>query len=115
MALLNSTTIFLSIAVFLIIVLLLVGLLVFVRNKLMPKGKVKITINGKKEVEANPGSSLLSTLAEEQIFLPSACGVKATAANANAVSLKVVAISFPQKRAFSAANKYKTIGAWAVK
>ena len=72
----TSAIIFLSIAVFLIIVLLLVGLLVFVRNKLMPKGKVKITINGKKEVEANPGSSLLSTLAEEQIFLPSACGGK---------------------------------------
>ena len=76
MTLLNSTTIILSIAVFLIVVLLLVGLLVFVRNKLMPKGKVKITINGKKEVEVNPGSSLLSTLAEQQIFLPSACGGK---------------------------------------
>ena len=76
MTLLNSTTILLSIAVFLVVVLLLVGLLVFVRNKLMPKRKVKITINDKKEVEVNPGSSLLSTLAEEQVFLPSACGGK---------------------------------------
>ena len=71
-----SSTLILSIIVFLGIVLLLVGLLLFVRNKLMPKGKVKITINGKKEVEVQPGSSLLSTLANEQVFLPSACGGK---------------------------------------
>lgn len=71
-----STTLILSIVVFLGIVLLLVALLLFVRNKLMPKGKVKITINGKKDVEVQPGGSLLSTLANEQIFLPSACGGK---------------------------------------
>ena len=74
----NATTsiILLSIAVFLVIVLLLVGLLVFVRNKLIPQGKVKITINDKKDIEVQPGSSLLTTLANEQIFLPSACGGK---------------------------------------
>ena len=73
----NTTTIILlSIAVFLVIVMLLVGLLVFVRNKLIPQGKVKITINDKKDVEVQPGSSLLTTLANEQIFLPSACGGK---------------------------------------
>lgn len=71
-----TPTLPLSIAVFLGVVLLLVGLLLFVRNRLTPKGKVKITINGKKEVEVQPGSSLLSTLANEQIFLPSACGGK---------------------------------------
>ena len=43
-----TSTIIISIAVFLGIVLLLVALLLFVRNKLMPKGKVKITINGEK-------------------------------------------------------------------
>lgn len=71
-----SSTLPLSIAVFLGVVLLLIGLLLFVRNKLTPKGKVKITINGKKEVEVQPGGSLLSTLANEQVFLPSACGGK---------------------------------------
>jgi Na+-transporting NADH:ubiquinone oxidoreductase subunit F len=71
-----STTLILSVAVFLGIVLLLVALLLWVRNKLLPKGKVKITINGKKELEVQPGSSLLSTLANEQVFLPSACGGK---------------------------------------
>jgi len=33
-----------------------------------------VTINGEKEVEVEVGSSLLSTLAENKIFLPSACG-----------------------------------------
>ena len=50
-----ASTIVLSIAVFLGIVLLLVALLLIVRNKLMPKGKVKITINGEKELEVQPG------------------------------------------------------------
>ena len=71
-----STTLILSIAVFLGIVLLLVALLLIVRNKLMPKGKVKITINGEKKLEVQPGNSLMSTLADEKVFLPSACGGK---------------------------------------
>ena len=71
-----STTLILSIAVFLGIVLLLVALLLWVRNKLMPKGKVKITINGEKELEVQPGNSLMTTLADEKVFLPSACGGK---------------------------------------
>jgi Na+-transporting NADH:ubiquinone oxidoreductase subunit F len=71
-----TTTLILSIAVFLGIVLLLVALLLFVRNKLMPKGKVKITINGEKELEVASGNSLMATLADNQVFLPSACGGK---------------------------------------
>ena len=71
-----TTTLILSIAVFLGIVLLLVDLLLIVRNKLMPKGKVKITINGEKELQVQPGNSLMSTLADEKVFLPSACGGK---------------------------------------
>ena len=71
-----STTLILSIAVFLGIVLLLVALLLWVRNKLMPKGKVKITINDDKTLEVQPGNSLMATLAEEKVFLPSACGGK---------------------------------------
>ncbi len=63
-----------SIAVFLIVTLSLVGLLLFARKKLMPQGKVKIMINNEKEVETDPGSTLLSTMANEKIFIPSACG-----------------------------------------
>ena len=71
-----TTTLILSIAVFLGIMLLLVALLLFVRNKLTPQGKVKITINDDKELKVQPGASLMATLADEKVFLPSACGGK---------------------------------------
>lgn len=72
----NSLTsiVIISVIVFLIVVLIPVAILVIVRKKLAPQGKVKININDEKEIEVEPGSSLLSTLANEQIFLPSACG-----------------------------------------
>ncbi len=70
----TTTIVLLSIAIFLVITLLLVGILIFARAKLMPQGKVKIRINDEKEVETDPGSTLLATLANQKIFLPSACG-----------------------------------------
>ena len=70
----NTSIIILSILVFLVVVLIPVTVLVFVRKKLAPQGKVKININDEKEIEVEPGNSLLGTLANEQIFLPSACG-----------------------------------------
>ena len=65
-----------SVIVFLITVLIPVFLLVFVRKKLTPKGNVHININDERDLEVKPGNTLLQTLAEEQIFLPSACGGK---------------------------------------
>lgn len=68
-------TLIVSIITFLAVTLILVALLLFVKTKLTPAGKVKININnGEKELDVNPGSSLLATLANEKIFLPSACG-----------------------------------------
>ncbi len=69
-----------SIVFFLFVILLLVGLLLYARKKLTPQGKVKITINGDKELEVDPGSTLLSTLSANKIFLPSACGGGGTCA-----------------------------------
>ncbi len=63
-----------SIAIFLLVTLLLVWLLLFARKKLMPQGKVKITINDEKVIETDPGSTLLTTLSTDKIFIPSACG-----------------------------------------
>jgi len=37
-------------------------------------GECKITVNGKKELTVKGGRTLLSTLMEEEIFVPSACG-----------------------------------------
>ncbi len=66
--------ILLSIVVFLGITLLLVSMLLYAKSKLTAGGTVKININEEKELEVAPGSSLLSTLSQEKIFLPSACG-----------------------------------------
>ena len=64
-----------SIAAFLVVTLALVALLLYAKAKLTPSGKVTLNINdGEKELEVSPGSSLLSTLSSEKIFLPSACG-----------------------------------------
>lgn len=63
-----------TVAVFTIVILLLVSLLLYVKAKLSPAGKIKITINGDKVVEVDGGGTLLSTLGSNGIFLPSACG-----------------------------------------
>ncbi|MDE7127987.1 MAG: 2Fe-2S iron-sulfur cluster binding domain-containing protein, partial [Bacteroidales bacterium] len=72
-----TTTILVSVIAIVVITIILVALLLFIKAKLTPSGKVKISINdGKKEIEVTPGSSLLNTLAEQKIFLSSACGGK---------------------------------------
>ncbi|MBQ2978788.1 MAG: NADH:ubiquinone reductase (Na(+)-transporting) subunit F [Bacteroidaceae bacterium] len=63
-----------SIVIFLIIILLLVVILLVAKRYLVPSGKVKITINNDTVVEAETGASLLSTLAAQKVYLPSACG-----------------------------------------
>ena len=70
----TTGTIIATVAAFLLLTLLLVALLLFVKQKLSPSGPVKITINGEKEIEVGSGSTLLTTLGNEKIFLPSACG-----------------------------------------
>ena len=72
----NTFVIITSVIVFLIAVLIPVTILMFVKKKLTPEGNVRININDERELEVKPGNSLLQTLADEQIFLPSACGGK---------------------------------------
>ena len=70
-----STTIITSIAVFLLVILLLVSILLYAKAKLTPPGKLIININnGERELEVEGGGSLLATLGNNKIFLPSACG-----------------------------------------
>ncbi len=68
------TTILSSIAFSLILILILVTVLLIAKAKLLPSGKVKITINGDKVIEVGAGGTLLGTLGDNKIFLPSACG-----------------------------------------
>ena len=68
-------TIIVAIIAFLAVTLLLVGLLLFAKAKLTSSGEVTIDINGgEKVITTESGSTLLATLANNKVFLPSACG-----------------------------------------
>ena len=72
----NMNLILASIGVFLGIILALVIILLVAKKYLSPSGNVNLTINGKDTISVAQGGSLLSTLAENNIYLPSACGGK---------------------------------------
>jgi len=76
----DMTTVVSSVVVFLGFNLLLVYIILYAKNKLTPSGLVKITINGSEQLETEAGSSLLTTLSNQKIFLPSACGGGGTCA-----------------------------------
>ena len=71
-----STTLISAIAIILVVILLLVALLLVLRAKLIPQGNVKITINDDIEHTVPTGGTLISTLGEAGVHLPSACGGK---------------------------------------
>lgn len=64
----SGTILFFAVTIILVIILLIA------KKYLVPSGDVKITINDKTEVEASTGDSLLTTLSNRKIYLPSACG-----------------------------------------
>ena len=72
----GSLTVITAVAIFLIITLVLVAVLLVAKRVLVPSGQVKVTINSDKDVFTQSGSSLLSALAQENVFLSSACGGK---------------------------------------
>ncbi|MGB5943924.1 MAG: NADH:ubiquinone reductase (Na(+)-transporting) subunit F [Leeuwenhoekiella sp.] len=63
-----------TVVAFLALTILLVALLLFTKEKLSPSGPVTITINDEKKIEVASGGTLLSTLGNQKVFLPSACG-----------------------------------------
>ena len=71
----QTTVVVLSIVIFLLAIIAMVGLLLYVKTKLTPKGMVKVNINNDfKVIETNPGDTLLTTLGNNKVLLPSACG-----------------------------------------
>ncbi|MCF0219217.1 MAG: NADH:ubiquinone reductase (Na(+)-transporting) subunit F [Muribaculaceae bacterium] len=73
----NTLTIIAGVAVFLIVTLILVAILLIGKKYLVHTGNAVIDINnGTRSIEMPGGSSLLGTLANGDIFLPSACGGK---------------------------------------
>ncbi|MEI6892913.1 MAG: NADH:ubiquinone reductase (Na(+)-transporting) subunit F [Pontiella sp.] len=77
----NVTYIVSSVVVFSAVIMFLVSLLLIAAKKLVPQGLAKLDINeGNRQIEVKPGASLLTALANEKIFLPSACGGGGTCA-----------------------------------
>ena len=70
---LSSTVVISSVVVFVAVILLLVTILLQAKARLSPSGPVKLNINGD-DVEVESGTTLLTTLSSQKIFLPSACG-----------------------------------------
>ncbi len=68
------TVIIASVVVFLVLILLLVSILLGAKAKLSPSGPVTINVNNEKDIEVGSGGTLLSTLGDNKLFLPSACG-----------------------------------------
>ena len=65
-------------AVILTVTLVLVAVLIYAKARLTPGGNVNIKINDEKMLEVEPGNNLLTTLAQNKIYLPSACGGSGT-------------------------------------
>ncbi|MEM9813939.1 MAG: NADH:ubiquinone reductase (Na(+)-transporting) subunit F, partial [Pseudomonadota bacterium] len=70
----------LGITLFTMIVLALVTVIMAARSRLVSTGNVDITINGEKTISVPAGGKLLQTLAEQKLFVPSACGGGGTCA-----------------------------------
>lgn len=74
----NISYILSSIGVFLVVIIVLVVVLLVAKKYLSPSGKVKLTVNGDTVLEVEQGNSVMNTLNENGIYLPSACGGKAS-------------------------------------
>jgi len=71
--------ILISMAVFLLVITFLVIMLLYARAKLTPQGEATLTINDEAKI-VSPGSTLLTTMSNLNIYLPSACGGGGTCA-----------------------------------
>jgi Na+-transporting NADH:ubiquinone oxidoreductase subunit F len=74
------STVLFAVAAFLVVIMGATAALLYAKQKLIAAGDVKLLINGETEVAVAPGSSLLTALSEQKIFLPSACGGGGTCA-----------------------------------
>ena len=72
--------IFLSVSMFTVVVIGLVGVILGAKKYLLPEGDVTININDQKDIVVPKGGKLMNALAEEGIFVSSACGGGGTCA-----------------------------------
>ncbi len=64
----------LGVLMFTAVVLALVLVILFAKSKLVSTGDIKLTINGEKTAEIAAGGKLLNALADQKLFVSSACG-----------------------------------------
>ncbi|MEL7306049.1 MAG: 2Fe-2S iron-sulfur cluster-binding protein, partial [Myxococcota bacterium] len=71
-------TVGVGVVTFLTIVLLMIGILMMARSKLVSTGAVDILVNDDPDhtLHTKSGGTLLGTLSDNKIFIPSACGGK---------------------------------------
>ncbi|MDH3281790.1 MAG: NADH:ubiquinone reductase (Na(+)-transporting) subunit F, partial [Gammaproteobacteria bacterium] len=70
----------LGVVLFTAVVLSLVGVILFAKSKLVATGNVDILINGERTIHAPVGMKLLAALANDELFVSSACGGGGTCA-----------------------------------
>lgn len=68
------TTILLGVALFIVMILGLVYVILIARQRLVPQGDINILVNGEKDLVVHPGGKLLGALADQGLFVSSACG-----------------------------------------
>ena len=73
-------TIISAVVFFLLVIISLVSILLYAKSKLLPSGEISLIINGDNKIEVAPGETILGTLGNNKIFLPSACGGGGTCA-----------------------------------
>ena len=69
-------TVALGVFMFTFLILALVAVLMVAKNQLVASGEVNVLINDEKTLTVKTGGTLLGTLADNKIFIPSACGGK---------------------------------------
>ena len=96
------TTIIMAVGMFTSVILALVGLLLVARNRLVATGEVRIIVNDDdaKAIRTPAGSTLLGTLAANNIFIPSACGGKGSCGVCKAKVLEGGGAFLPTERSF---------------
>lgn len=72
--------IYLGVGMFTLVIMTLVGVILFAKSKLVASGEVNLEINGEKTLKVQPGGKLLGALADQKIFISSACGGGGTCA-----------------------------------
>jgi len=75
--------ILLGVIFFTIIVIALVFIIIGAKSKLVASGDIEIVVNDEKTIHVPAGSKLLTALADNELFIPSACGGGGTCGQCN--------------------------------